>query len=292
MPTAQHEGLHRIFRDNPELYTRAFEMIDIKLPVPQEIAVIDTDMTEILPIDRKADTVVMFMLKHEKKHIIITEAQLRESEQKVSSWAHYISYAHSKYKCPVTLMVTCADTETATWACKGHPIGLEDHPSLIVSPIVFGPDNVKAITDPDEATENVVLTMFSAFCHVESPEVNDILKALDHALHKIDQETAGELATQTEIGLGKTKAKQIWRDFVQASAYRFRSESAQEYIAEVEAKGEAKGEAKSILRILDKRGIPTDQAFRDKIMETTDLALLEDWIDRALDVTTAEDIFE
>ncbi|PRX52066.1 hypothetical protein B0I32_13376 [Nonomuraea fuscirosea] len=267
-------------------------MIDIKLPVPQEIAVIDTDMTEILPIDRKADTVVMFLLEQEERHIIITEAQLRESEQKVSSWAHYISYAHSKYKCPVTLMVTCADTGTATWARKAHPIGLVDHPSLVVSPIVFGPDNVKAITDPEEATENVVLTMFSAFCHVESPEVNDILKALDHALHKIDPETAGELALQTEIGLGKTKATQIWRDLVQASAYRFRSESAQEYIAEVEAKGEAKGEAKSILRILDKRGIPTDQAFRDKIMETTDIALLEDWIDRALDVTTAEDIFE
>ncbi|WP_326629140.1 hypothetical protein OIE67_36680 [Nonomuraea fuscirosea] len=292
MPTAQHEGLHRIFRDNPELYTRAFEMIDIKLPVPQEIAVIDTDMTEILPIDRKADTVVMFLLEQEERHIIITEAQLRESEQKVSSWAHYISYAHSEYKCPVTLMVTCADTGTATWARKAHPIGLVDHPSLVVSPIVFGPDNVKAITDPEEATENVVLTMFSAFCHVESPEVNDILKALDHALHKVDQETAEALADQTELGLGKTKAKHAWRKFMHASAYRFRSESAREHFAEVEAKGEARGEAKSILRILDKRGIPTDQAFRDKIMETTDIALLEDWIDRALDVTTAEDIFE
>ncbi|MEU8363057.1 hypothetical protein AB0C27_44275 [Nonomuraea sp. NPDC048882] len=288
MPTAQHEGLHRIFRDNPELYTRAFEMIDIKLPVPQEIAVIDTDMTEILPIERKADTVVMFLLKQEKKHIIITEAQLRESEKKVSSWAHYISYAHSKYGCPVTLMVTCADTKTATWARKAHPIGLKGHPSLVVSPIVFGPDNVKAITDPEEATENVLLTMFSAFCHVESPEVNDILEALNHALHKIDRETAEELATQTEIGLGETKAKQIWRTFMQASAYRFRSESGQEYIAEVKADTAAN----SILDVLDERGIPTDPAFRNKVMTTTDVALLRHWLRRSVHVTTAEEIFE
>ncbi|MFI6632415.1 hypothetical protein ACIBI7_26380 [Nonomuraea fuscirosea] len=47
-----------------------------------------------------------------------------------------------------------------------------------------------------------------------------------------------------------------------------------------------------MLRILNKRGIPMDQAFRNKVMGTTDLALLEDWIDRAFDVTTAEEIFE
>lgn len=67
------------------------------------------------------------------------------------------------------------------------------------------------------------------------------MEALNHALHKIDRETAEELATQTEIGLGETKAKQIWRTFMQASAYRFRSESRQEYIAEVQANSEAKG---------------------------------------------------
>lgn len=47
-----------------------------------------------------------------------------------------------------------------------------------------------------------------------------------------------------------------------------------------------------MLRILGKRGIPTDQAFRDKVMGTTDIALLKHWLRRSVHVTTAEEIFQ
>ncbi|MEU6716061.1 hypothetical protein ABZ897_31735 [Nonomuraea sp. NPDC046802] len=75
MPTSQHEALHRIFRDNPELYSRAFKMLDIEFPDVSEVAVIDTDMTEIVPIERRADTVMMFTFRGDSKHVIISESQ-------------------------------------------------------------------------------------------------------------------------------------------------------------------------------------------------------------------------
>ncbi|MEV0617811.1 hypothetical protein AB0I81_31125 [Nonomuraea sp. NPDC050404] len=296
MPTAQHEGLHRIFRDNPELYTRAFKMLNIDFPAPLEISVVDTDMTEIRPIVRHADTVMLSISTAHKKHIIITEAQQEIDLKKVSSWAHYLSYVHTKYECPVTLVVVCNDLATARWAREGPlAIGLEDHPSLIVIPIVIGPDNVKAITDPQEAAADVVLTMLSALTHARSPQVAAILKALDHALRTIDVSTAEVLAEQTEIGLGNTKAGRIWKELIAMSHYRFRSESARALMAECEAKGkvegEAKGRAEDILKILQERGIPLNESFQVKVLGTTDMGLLEAWLIRALHVTTAEELF-
>ncbi|MER6581322.1 hypothetical protein [Nonomuraea sp. NPDC001023] len=60
MISSQHEALHRVFRDNPELCTSVFTVLDIPFPSPTEVAVADTDLTEIKPIERRADTIMMF----------------------------------------------------------------------------------------------------------------------------------------------------------------------------------------------------------------------------------------
>lgn len=84
------------------------------------------------------------------------------------------------------------------------------------------------------------------------------------------------------------------------STYRFRSETAQMFRAEGmavgraegEAIGEARGEAISILRVLEGREIPVSESVHARVMSTTDLALLEAWLVRALHATTAEEIFD
>ncbi|MCX3287240.1 hypothetical protein OR263_11045 [Streptomyces sp. NEAU-H22] len=55
--------------------------------------------------------------------------------------------------------------------------------------------------------------------------------------------------------------------------------------------GKAEGKAESILSVLDKRGIPTPEAVRDRITTCTDLDTLTLWFDRSLTATTAEDLF-
>ncbi|MEQ4721456.1 hypothetical protein [Nonomuraea sp. B19D2] len=288
MPSSQHEALHRIFRDKPELYAHAFKMLNIDFPTPKEVAVVDTDLTEISPIERRADTVMMFTSLWGRKHVVISESQSQRDDRKISAWAYYISHAHIKFGCSVTLMVICQDAATARWAREPKPIGLAGHPSLVVRPIALGPDIVPAITDTAEACTDAVLTMYSALTHAQSPKVDAILKALDVALTTIDTDTAKYIAEQTEIGLGDTHARQIWRRLMTMQNYRFKSEFAEMLRAE----GEARGEARSVLKVLERRGVPVTESTRERIMACTDHALLEGWLLRSLEVTTAEELFE
>jgi hypothetical protein len=62
-------------------------------------------------------------------------------------------------------------------------------------------------------------------------------------------------------------------------------------IEETRIEGEAKGRAEDILRILDLRAIDIPDAARERVNGCTDLELLGTWFDRALTVTTAEELF-
>ncbi|WP_329618542.1 hypothetical protein [Streptomyces sp. S465] len=62
--------------------------------------------------------------------------------------------------------------------------------------------------------------------------------------------------------------------------------------AEGKAEGEAHGRAQGVLRVLEKRGIPTQPETRDRITNCTDLDTLDRWLDRAITVSTADELFE
>ncbi|WP_433511401.1 hypothetical protein ACQP2T_47440 [Nonomuraea sp. CA-143628] len=287
MVTAQHEALHRIFQEDPSLFARTFErLLDIPLPADCSVSVIDTDLTELSPIERRVDTVLQ--LKTDLgDHLVIIEAQTGAKPKKSSSWAYYVSYLHAKHRCPVILVVVCLDGITARWARRPKTIGLPDRPTLTLQPIVLGPDNVPAITDVAEASADVWLTVFSALTHGRSPEVADILEVLATALDTIDPGTAGYCAELTEVGLGDTDARQLWRTLMSTKTYRYQSEFAQQLRAE----GHAEGEAKMLLLILNDRGITISEEARERIRTCTDVAVLESWAHQALTITSADELF-
>ncbi|MEV0199873.1 hypothetical protein [Nonomuraea sp. NPDC050691] len=172
----------------------------------------------------------------------------------------------------MTLLVVCHDSATARWARLPKGIGLEERPSLVLHPVVLGPDNVPAITDLAQASEDVVLTVFSAL----------ILEVLAAALDTVDTQTAGYFAEFTEVGLGDTDARHLWRALMSTKTYRYQSEFAQQ----IEARGEAK------MLILEDRRIPVTPDIRERIMTCTDTTLLEAWARRTLHATTADELFE
>jgi hypothetical protein len=55
--------------------------------------------------------------------------------------------------------------------------------------------------------------------------------------------------------------------------------------------GEAKGEAKGVLRVLEVRGLAISDEVRSRITACTDLDRLNDWLDRAGTVESAEELF-
>jgi hypothetical protein len=55
--------------------------------------------------------------------------------------------------------------------------------------------------------------------------------------------------------------------------------------------GKAEGTVESLLRALEKRGVPIAPAARERITSCTDLDTLTRWFDRSLTVATAQELF-
>lgn len=84
------------------------------------------------------------------------------------------------------------------------------------------------------------------------------------------------------------------KDLYEIDGYRYESKKFRDLIARSYAQGlaeaRAKGWAVSVVRVLDRRGVPMTDADRSRILSCTDQALLVRWLDRSLDATTIEDV--
>lgn len=77
--------------------------------------------------------------------------------------------------------------------------------------------------------------------------------------------------------------------------YEYQSEFARKYFGQGLAEGRGEGRealVRSLLRILDHRGLVLSSDDRKRIESCPDLATLERWMDRALDIEVASDLFD
>ncbi|WP_214408676.1 hypothetical protein [Sphaerisporangium fuscum] len=287
MSTSQHEALHRIFQEHTELIPRVLQkVLNVPLPDPIKIEVMNVDLTDLQPVPRWVDTLAKIHLP-DRAVITAVESQTKASEQKRRRWARYLSYLHDQHQCDVLLIVTCRDAATARWAREPHQVGLPEWPTLTVRPLVLGPDNVPAITDVDQALEDIDFAVLSALVHAKSRNVDAILDVLSNALKEIDEEQASELMEFTEFGLGTGRAQQIWRMLMATKPHAYISETR----AKGRAEGRAEGEAKTILLVLETRGLPVTDAQRERITSCTDTDQLEQWARRAVVVAATGELF-
>ncbi|MFF4019322.1 hypothetical protein [Streptomyces sp. NPDC001843] len=121
------------------------------------------------------------------------------------------------------------------------------------------------------------------------PGLPAILDALAAALANTGGETAKRWAEFTEVGLGDTPARALWRQLMATYTPRFPGRGT--LIEETLIEGEAKGRAADVLRILDRRGIEVPEAVRERVTSCTDLETLGVWFDRALTATDTEELF-
>ncbi|WP_024804642.1 hypothetical protein [Nocardia sp. BMG51109] len=283
MVSSRHEAMHRIFRHDPGVFARAFRALDLPFPEPRAVDLLPTDLTEIVPLEHRVDSLLRIDTG-EGAYLLLVEAQSQDDPDKPAAWAYYVAHAHSKYRLPVVLLVVCHDKVTALWAARPAPLGLPLWPSLTVQPMVLGPHNVPVVTDSDSAAEDIPLATLSAVAHAKDPRIGDVLKALATALRDVDdEEDRTILAELTELGLGTTAAATTWRQLMTVDLSFFRSETSQRL--------RAQGVASSILRILERRGITVPEAARDRITACADPAMLDTWLDRAVDAATIDDVF-
>ncbi|UXY27749.1 hypothetical protein [Streptomyces sp. HUAS TT20] len=293
MVSSAHEAMHQIFREDPGLLARALPRAGIPFPEPTAIQPLDTDLTEIRPLARRVDTLFRVDTADDGGFLLAIESQGKPDPDKLSSWTYYLAHLYAKYQLPPVLLVVCRDKATASWAAEPVRVGPPVHTSMVVFPLVLGPGNVPAVTDPDEAADDLALAVFSALAHAKDPGLPAILDALAAAVNDTGGETAQGWAEFTELGLGETPARQLWRNLMTAYTSRFpgRGTLIEETLMEGLVAGRAESRAEDILRILDRRGIEVPEAVRERVTACADLDILGTWFDRALTVVSAEELF-
>ncbi|MBF6176254.1 hypothetical protein [Nocardia blacklockiae] len=285
MVSSRHEAMHRILRDDPGAFARAFRALGLPFPDPVSVDLMPLDRNDFEPLERRSDSLLRVGTA-EGKYLLLVEGQARDDPEKPAAWAQLVAHAHRKHRMPVVLLVVCHDRVTALWAARPPTLGLPVWPSLTVRPMVLGPHTLPALTDARVAAADIPLAALSAVAHARHPRVREILKALAGALRQVGDETdRAVFAELVELGLGAAPAARIWRELMTDLSF-FRSESSRLLRAE----GRLQGVAGSILRVLARRGIPVPDHARDRITACEDIALLDTWLDRALDAGSVEEV--
>ncbi|MGW3494717.1 hypothetical protein [Streptomyces sp. NPDC001020] len=293
MVSSPHDTMHQIFRKEPDLFARLLPRAGITFPEYHSIESLDTDLTEIRPLERRLDS--LFRVRtvgDEGGFLLAVESQRRPDPDKRSSWTYYLAYMYAKYRLPPVLLVVSQDKATASWAAEPIRIGSGFHTSMQVFPLVLGPKNLPLITDPEEAAKDVPVTAFSVLAHAKDPALLAIMDGVAPVMgpHK-------DWAEIIEIGLGEGPARDYWRKLMDTYTPVFpgngtvMEEAWRKVHADGEAKGEARGEAKAVLRVLGTRGIEVSDSIRERVMACAELETLETWLDRSLTVTSAEELF-
>ncbi|MGN9816062.1 hypothetical protein ACTMUQ_12030 [Streptomyces sp. SD11] len=293
MVSSPHEAMHQIFREDPRLFARALPKAGIALPEPTEVQLLDTDLTEIRPLERRVDTLLRVDTADSGSYLLAIEMQGRRDPDKLNSWTYHLAHLYAKYELPPVLLVVCQDKSTASWAAEPIRIGPSTHTSIAVFPLVLGPDNLPAIIDPDEAAQDLGLSVFSALTHAKDPALPAILDALATALVDTGGEIAKDWAEFIEIGLGAPRTRALWRNLMATYTSRFPGSGTliEESINKGLAEGESRGRAEDILRLLTLRGIDIPEAARERITDCADLETLGTWFDRAVTATSVEELF-
>ncbi|MFD9861203.1 RpnC/YadD family protein [Streptomyces alboflavus] len=292
MVGSSHEAQHRIFQKDTALMLRNFQrLFHVPFPEARDIAILNADLTEIEPIERRVDTLLR-VDTDDGSYLLVLEAQGKKDEAKRSSWPYYLSYLHAKYRCEPVLIVMTQSKSTADWAAQPIVLGLPYRPSLVVRPLVLGPGNVPAIADEKEAARDVSLAVFSAITHGRGRGATAILKPLASALETVEPESAAMFAQLVESGLVDPQAKEIWRDLMAPVNYFFRHEVAEKVREQGREEGVERERAAMVLRILTWRDIEVPESVRERVVACTDLEQLNVWAERAMRVADAAGLFE
>ncbi|MFJ8977696.1 hypothetical protein [Streptomyces sp. NPDC102282] len=312
MVSAPHEAMHRIFQEDPGLFSRLSDVLGLDLPPLESAEPLTVDLTATEPLERRVDTLLRIETQDDGPFLLVVEAQGKKDPGKTASWPYYVTYLNNKYRLPVLLLVICQDHATAAWAARPITIGLPQWPTVTARPLVAGPHNMPVITNVAEARKDLALATLSAITHADNPDVDAILKTMSLALRETPDVRVEPLVELIAQGLGNRPAAQQWRNLVAVDLSFYtsplseeirdegrvegrvegRAEGRVEGRVEGRIEGRAQGQADAVLVILGARGIEITHATREKVTTCGDPEVLRRWLIRAASVTTSDEIFD
>lgn len=284
-------------------------MTDMPLPEQVSISHAPTDMTQVVPGQFLADSVVVITdeISGAPLLAIVVESQGRDDPTKQFSWPIYVTVVRKVAGCKrAVLLVVCPDPVEAARCRRLISTG---HPGFDLRPIVIDPHNT-----PDLEGASPYLVIFLATMHAIDLETErgtrQVLAAVRDATATVaDRTTLVTIILKTASDAARTLLETMmsmteWKDdfvegFVNEGIRKGILEGIEQGITQgLEQgltqgleQGLAKARAEDVLKILDARHIELTSRQREEVATSTDLALLGLWFDRALTATAAADVF-
>jgi len=266
------------------------DALGIALSDHTEARVEETDFTQLVPTEYRADLAITLRLDGAPVMGIVVETQLAVDADKRFTWPLYVAALHAKLRCATALVVIPGDDGVATWAAR--PI-VTLQPGFPLAPLVLDHARVPVIASLEDAQRAPELAVLSALAHGRGERAREVALAAVLAARDLD-DAKRTLYTDLVIAALDPALRDSLELDMDLSEYEFKSEFFREKIARAEARaaarGAAEGEARAILTILAARGLSVGDDVRERITACTDLDQLDRWTRRALSAASAEDV--
>jgi hypothetical protein len=288
-PSLIHEGVIALVRDKPAFAASLLrDLFNVEVPRFDEARLTEAALNELVPVEYRADAVVLFDVIYDKNKPvfgIIFEVQLERKERKRYTWPLYGVAARARYECPFVVIVVTPDPAVARWASQ--PIDLGDEMTYRVR--VVGPDGIPRVTDPDQATREPQLAVLSAVAHGggDVEVAVSIGRAAVNAASPLPEEQRVLYSALIEKALSEAARKAL---AMEPHIEKFFSEAHRRSYDRGKAEGKAEGEVKALMMILERRGMAMTDEQQQQIVACTDVATLDRWLDRALSVTSVDEL--
>jgi len=291
MASMAHEVLVDFFRTRPSLAAEILvEVLGLALPAYTEARVASIDLTEIKPVEYRADLVVVLLDGDVAVRVIVVEVQLAADARKRRSWPAYVSVAHAVHGCLVDLLVVAPDAAVAAWCAEPIPLG---PPGFVLTPPVLRRDAVPVVTDPAEAARRLELGMLSVMAHGETEQAVTIAGALLPAITGLDEERARFYYDLLVNSVNEAAQRALE---AMMKGYEYQSDFAKKYVAQGRDQGRDEGRAeeaaRNLLTVLRVRAIAVPDATRERILAEKDPARLERWHEKAIVAASIADVLD
>ncbi len=292
MPSVEHEGVVELFRDNPALGPLVLARY-FHADVPEHVAVrmADTQMTELSPVEYRAD-LVLELLDADGKCVsaIVFEAQLEIKPRKRFTWPAYVAVCRAERECPTALLVVAVDDDVATWAKEALHLGFG---AAELRPFVLGPAVLPPITLEHQAREDPQLAVLSAMAHGNGPEGLAVVLAAVTALEQLDTDLAAVYFEVIWRGLREPMQKALEVLLMQRQVRRVAHMPP--FIEAMKSQafhdGEVKAIREKIFRFAKRRQLVLTMEQEARLGACDDRTLLDRWLDNVLEANNADDVF-
>ena len=289
MPSQLHESHLLLFRNQPTL---AAELIRValggKLPSFREAREASADLSEIQPVEYRADMVIE-LWADEPVHGIIVEVQLSIDKRKQFVWPAYVANLRARLKCPVSLLVVTPDERVARWAGQRIEMGGD----WWFTPYVLGPSCIPEVTDEALARDNPELAVLSAMAHglrADPARAIEIALAARKASADLDADRSDLYVDLIINSLGEAARQALMS--MKPTTYEFQSvwahDWAREQVARGRAEGEARGRVVMLTRLLTARFGQIESAVSER-MQRASIAELDAIGERVLTAASLQE---